>query len=138
MMSPTANMPGMLVRQWSSTVMYPRSIAIPTSWYPTPSVTGPRPTETRRISAVNSRPSSRVTVTPFASTRCDLKRTPSSNLIPRLRYARSRSLLEDSSSRATRCERPSMIVTSAPNDFQTEANSHPITPPPRTMTLFGT
>ena len=31
-----------------------------------------------------------------------------------------------------------MIVTSAPKDFQTDANSQPITPPPRTITLFGT
>ena len=31
-----------------------------------------------------------------------------------------------------------MIVTSEPNDFQTDANSQPITPPPKTMTLFGT
>ena len=31
-----------------------------------------------------------------------------------------------------------MIVTSEPNDFHTDANSQPITPPPKTMTLFGT
>ena len=34
--------------------------------------------------------------------------------------------------------KPSMIVTSAPKDFQTDANSQPITPPPRTMTDCGT
>ena len=31
-----------------------------------------------------------------------------------------------------------MIVTSAPKDFQTEANSEPMTPPPSTITDLGT
>ena len=31
-----------------------------------------------------------------------------------------------------------MMVTSDPNERQIEANSTPITPPPRTITLFGT
>ena len=31
-----------------------------------------------------------------------------------------------------------MMVTSAPNDFQTDANSEPMTPPPSTITDLGT
>ncbi len=31
-----------------------------------------------------------------------------------------------------------MIVTSAPNDFHTDANSEPMTPPPRMIADFGT
>ena len=42
------------------------------------------------------------------------------------------------SSLATRWGRPSMTVTSTPKDFHMEANSQPITPPPRTMALLGT
>ena len=58
--------------------------------------------------------------------------------MPRLRNARSSDLLIDSSSLGTRCGSASMMVTSAPNDFQTLANSTPMTPPPSTATFFGT
>ena len=43
----------------------------------------------------------------------------------------------DSSSFGTRWGSASMIVTSAPNDFHTLANSTPMTPPPSTATLLG-
>ena len=65
------------------------------------------------------------------------KRTPSEKSMPRLRNARSSSLLSASSSLGTRWGSASMIVTSAPNDFQTLANSTPMTPPPSTTTRFG-
>ena len=64
--------------------------------------------------------------------------TPTSRLMARLRNARSSCLLEDSSSRAINLGSPSMMVTLAPKEFHTEANSHPMTPPPRTITDFGT
>ena len=111
---------------------------MPCSWYPILSETGPRPTATINNSAVNDLPSSNVTVTSFLFLTAEANLTPNSRLIPRLRNALSSCLLEDSSSRAINRGRPSTIVTSLPNDFQTDANSEPITPPPRTMTLFGT
>lgn len=58
--------------------------------------------------------------------------------MPRLRNARSRSLELFSSSTGTRCFRPSTIVTSVPKDFHAEANSTPMTPPPRTIADVGT
>ena len=66
------------------------------------------------------------------------KRAPSLNAIFRLRKARSRAFDSDSSSLGARWGNASMIVTSTPNDFHTEANSTPITPPPSTIALFGT
>ena len=77
-------------------------------------------------------------VTPFLSLAAEANFTPTSKLIPRLRKARSSCLLEDSSSSATSRGKPSMIVTSEPNEFHTDANSHPMTPPPKTMTDLGT
>ena len=58
--------------------------------------------------------------------------------MPRLRNARSNALDSASSSLGTRWGSASMIVTSAPKDFQTLANSEPMTPPPRTIADFGT
>ena len=58
--------------------------------------------------------------------------------MPRLRKARSRALEQASSSLGTRCGSASTMVTSAPKDFQTLANSTPMTPPPSTTTLLGT
>ena len=58
--------------------------------------------------------------------------------MPRLRKARSSSLELFSSSTGTRCGRPSTIVTSVPKDFHAEANSTPMTPPPRMIADFGT
>ena len=57
--------------------------------------------------------------------------------MPRLRKARSNCLETDSSSLGTRWGSASMIWTSAPKDFQTLANSTPMTPPPRIATFFG-
>ena len=54
--------------------------------------------------------------------------------MPRRRNARSSSLELDSSSGGSRCGSISTIVTSAPNERQTLANSTPITPPPRMTT----
>ena len=58
--------------------------------------------------------------------------------MPRLRKARSRALLTAGSSAATSRGRASTIVTSAPNERMTEANSTPMTPPPSTTTRPGT
>ncbi len=58
--------------------------------------------------------------------------------IPRLRNARCSWVEMASSSAATRRGSASMIVTSEPNERNTEANSTPITPPPRTTTRAGT
>ena len=58
--------------------------------------------------------------------------------MPRLRYARSSSLELASSSSGTRWGSASTIVTSAPKDFQAEANSTPMTPPPSTIAERGT
>ncbi len=83
-------------------------------------------------------PSSRVTCTPVSSCVADAKRTPRLKEMPRLRNARSRALEQAMSSLGTRLGRASTMVTSAPNDFQTLANSTPMTPPPSTITLLGT
>ena len=83
-------------------------------------------------------PSSSVTVTPESVTLASAKRTPSEKLMPRRRNARSSSFELDSSSPGSRWGSASTIVTSAPKDFQTLANSTPITPPPRTTTDDGT
>ena len=58
--------------------------------------------------------------------------------MPRLRKARSSSFELDSSSGGSRCGSISTMVTSAPNDRQTLANSTPITPPPRITAEAGT
>ena len=65
-------------------------------------------------------------------------RAPSSKLILRLRKARSSAFDACSSSSGTRWGRASTMVTSAPKDRQTLANSQPMTPPPSTTTEAGT
>ncbi len=67
----------------------------------------------------------------------DENRTPVLKAIFRLRNARSRAFEQDSSSAGTSRGSASMMVTSAPKDFHTEANSTPMTPPPSTITLAG-
>ena len=136
-MSPTANTPGTLVRRRSSASTQPRSIATPTSSKPIPLALGPRPTATSMISAECVEPSSRVATTPLSSWVTLAKRTPVVNAIFRLRNARSRAFEHASSSAGTSRGRASMMVTCDPKDFQTEANSTPITPPPSTITLAG-
>ncbi len=131
-------MVGMFVRISASTVTKPRSMATPTSSYPIPAETGPRPTATRNSSASIVLPPSRDTVTPESVDFTDSNRAPSSMPMPRLRNARSTSFEEDSSSSGTTCGSASMIVTSAPNERQTEANSQPIAPAPRMATEAGT
>ncbi len=58
--------------------------------------------------------------------------------MPLRRNWRSSSLEEDSSSSGTRWGSASTIVTVAPKEFHTEANSHPMAPAPSTMTDAGT
>ena len=58
--------------------------------------------------------------------------------MPRRRNARSSSLELDSSSGGSRCGSISTMVTSAPNERQTLANSTPMTPPPRMTADRGT
>ena len=62
---------------------------------------------------------------------------PTLNAMPRLRNARSSALEHSSSSAATRRGSASTMVTSAPKDFQTLANSTPMTPPPSTIAEAG-
>ena len=57
--------------------------------------------------------------------------------MPRLRNARSRALETASSSAATSRGSASTMVTSAPNERHTLANSQPMTPPPSTITELG-
>ena len=57
--------------------------------------------------------------------------------MPRLRNARSSALLTAGSSAATSRGSASTMVTSAPNERITEANSTPMTPPPSTTTRAG-
>ncbi len=101
-------------------------------------MTGPRPTATSSSSASTVSPFSSVTTTPLSSCVTPWKRMPSLYSMPRLRKARSSCFETDSSSFGTRWGSASMIVTSAPKDFQTLANSTPMTPPPSTATLPGT
>ena len=100
-------------------------------------VFGPRPTATSIRSASNVEPSSRVATTPESLWVTLANRTPVVKLILRLRNARSRALETAASSAGTSRGSASMIVTSDPNDFHTDANSTPMTPPPSTITLFG-
>ncbi len=58
--------------------------------------------------------------------------------MPRRRNARSSSLELASSSSGTRWGSISTMVTSAPNERQTLANSTPMTPPPRMTADRGT
>ena len=64
--------------------------------------------------------------------------TPVLNAILRRRNARSSSFELNSSSAGTSRGSASTIVTSAPKLLNTDANSTPITPPPRTTTRSGT
>ena len=63
--------------------------------------------------------------------------TPRENVMPRFLKARSRTLMMAGSSFGTSLGKPSIIVTAMPIAFHMEANSQPITPPPRTIALFG-
>ncbi len=58
--------------------------------------------------------------------------------MPRRLKARCSTLADASSSSGRSCGAISTIVTSAPNDRHTDANSTPITPPPRMTTDEGT
>ena len=58
--------------------------------------------------------------------------------MPRRRKTRCSTFADPSSSSGSSCGAISTMVTSAPNDRHTEANSTPITPPPRMMTDDGT
>ena len=58
--------------------------------------------------------------------------------MPRRRNARCSTFADASSSSGSSCGTISTIVTSAPNDRHTEANSTPITPPPKMITDDGT
>ena len=83
-------------------------------------------------------PPSSSTVTTSPSCRAPANRTPVRKAIPRLRKARCSCLEMASSSAATSRGSASTIVTSDPNERNTEANSTPMTPPPRTTTRAGT
>ena len=83
-------------------------------------------------------PPSRETVTVSPDCVAPSKRTPVLNAIFRLRKLRSSCLETVSSSAATRRGSASTMVTSEPNERNTDANSTPITPPPRTTTRGGT
>ena len=79
-----------------------------------------------------------VTRTPVSVCSTDSKGVPVRKPMPRLRKARSSCLETASSSAATSRGSASTMVTSAPNDFQTLANSQPMTPPPSTIAEAGT
>ena len=98
---------------------------------------GPRPTATSSVSASIVSPDSSETVTFESFWVAPVNLTPVLYLIPRLRKARSSCLDAHSSSSGTSRGSASTIVTSAPNDAHTLANSTPITPPPSTTTLAG-
>ena len=83
-------------------------------------------------------PSSSDTVTVSPDWVAPANFTPVLKAILRLRNDRSRVLEMASSSAATSRGSASTMVTSEPNDLNTEANSTPMTPPPRTTTRGGT
>ena len=83
-------------------------------------------------------PPSSVTVTPLPVSLTLSNLVPSLKPMPRRRNARSSSFELDSSSVGSRCGSISTMVTSAPNERHTLANSTPITPPPRMTTEAGT
>ncbi len=99
---------------------------------------GPRPTATSSRSASSVVPSSSETCTPASSWVTPEKRTPVLKAMPRLRNARSKDLVIDSSSLGTSVGSASTMVTLAPNEVHTLANSQPMTPPPSTTTDCGT
>ena len=83
-------------------------------------------------------PSSSDTVTVSPDWVAPANFTPVLKAILRLRNARSSVLETASSSAATSRGSASTMVTSEPNDLNTEANSTPMTPPPSTTTRGGT
>ena len=137
-MSPIAYTPGTLVCSVASTVTNPRSSATPTSSYPRPEVFGPRPTATSSTSASITSPPATVTCTPDSVSATDSNAVPVLKAIFRFRNARSSVLLQSASSAGTSRGRASTMVTLVPNEVQAEANSTPITPPPRTTADSGT
>ncbi len=77
-------------------------------------------------------------MTPFSSWVTPENRTPVLKPILRFLNARSSCLATHGSSFGTRDGSASTMVTSAPSDVHTEANSTPITPPPSTSAVRGT
>ncbi len=79
-----------------------------------------------------------VTRTPSSVVSTDSNGVPTRTWMPRLVKARCSAVEDASSSAATSRGSASRIVTSAPKERQTLANSQPITPPPSTTTEPGT
>ena len=79
-----------------------------------------------------------MTRTPESVTATDSNGVPVLNAIFRFRNARSSVLLQSASSAGTSRGSASTIVTLVPNDVHADANSTPITPPPRITADSGT
>ncbi len=107
-----------------------------------PFTSAPRPVATRTTSAstdpaLPSAPSNR-SVTPGSDTAISVARAPRWVAMPRRLNARSSSFDASASSIGIRCSSISTIVTSVPKWRKIEANSTPITPPPRIASRLGT
>ena len=89
-------------------------------------------------SAAKDWPSSSFATMPCLVLSTPANLTPVEKLIPLFLKALSIAFETASSSAGTNLGNPSIMVTSEPSDFQTLANSTPITPPPRITTLEGT
>mmetsp|Transcript_7163 Transcript_7163/g.24624 ORF Transcript_7163/g.24624 Transcript_7163/m.24624 type:complete len:266 (+) Transcript_7163:505-1302(+) len=143
MTSPMAWMEGTLVWNLSLTKTRPRSISIPRSSRPRPSVKGLLPIATRTTSASMcscSPPSagSTVSLTPSASATALVTLDLSLILIPCFFMTRSKFLRTSWSIAGTIFGKNSMTSTSAPSLDHTDPSSSPMMPPPMTTIFLGT
>ena len=97
----------------------------------------PSPDRDQQDVGLEHRSSARVTDTRSSLTSAVLERGPGSRRDARLRKARSRPAETSGSSVATSRGSASTTVTSTPKERQADANSTPITPPPRTTARRG-
>ena len=105
---------------------------------PSPSTSGPRPTETSIRSASTVSPSPKWTVSAPPDSSTFLHCFSSWSVIPRLPNCLASSLAASASSCGIRLGSISTIVTSEPKRLKIEANSQPMMPPPRTTSRRGT
>ncbi|OIQ65535.1 hypothetical protein GALL_529050 [mine drainage metagenome] len=141
--SPTAQMPGRLVRQSASATIKPRSSSCsPTTSAPRPSVLGLRPTETISRSTLSTcgSPLALVhsTVTPVFVALVAVIFAPRWIARPCLVNCLSASFATCASAAARKSGMASSRVTSAPRRRHTLPISSPITPAPITPRVLGT
>src|ERR1051325_9332313 len=130
---------GTLVWSLSFTAIFPRPAReMPTVSSPNPSLHGRRPVATRTVSTSSVFPPESVSVSePSALSRRSSTFVPRWSAIFCFFISRSSDAEISSSSAITSRGSISMTVVCVPIAAKKQANSHPITPPPRMATRFG-